>query len=127
MLLVEQGALAPGLPDDLLATAPIDAERAQAFAAVPAGASVVARFIDGAPAAIARRVGAGQVLAFASDPMVPSVLDGLRTSPVWWAPSTAGPAGRSTIRRGATGSRATRSPRLGEDAVTPEGARAGLP
>jgi hypothetical protein len=36
---------------------------------------VVARFIDGAPAAIARPVGAGRVLAFAADPMAPGVLD----------------------------------------------------
>ena len=48
---------------------------ARGFAAVPAGASVVARFIDGAPAAILRAVGAGRVLAFAADPMAPGALD----------------------------------------------------
>ena len=36
---------------------------------------MVARFIDGAPAAILRTVGAGRVLAFAADPMAPGVLD----------------------------------------------------
>ena len=74
ILEVGAGALAPGLPDDLLSI-PIDAPLARAFAAVPAGSAVVARFIDGAPAAIARQVGAGRVLAFAADPMTPSVLD----------------------------------------------------
>jgi Beta-galactosidase len=128
MLLVEQGALAPGLPDDLL-TAPIDAERAQAFAAVPAGASVVARFIDGAPAAIARRVGAGRVLAFASDPMVPSVLDEpqdlarLVGAIHRWAGGTLDhPAWRYRIPGDPQPARLP-----WEDAVTPEAARAGLP
>ena len=36
---------------------------------------MVARFLDGAPAAIVRPVGAGRVLAFSADPMAPSVLD----------------------------------------------------
>ena len=42
---------------------------------MPAGARVLARFIDGAPAALVRAVGAGRVVAFAADPMSPSVLD----------------------------------------------------
>jgi hypothetical protein len=71
---VEPGALGPGLPDDLL-SAPIDSPRRRAFSAVPGGARVVARFLDGAPAAILRPVGAGRVLAFSADPMVPSALD----------------------------------------------------
>ena len=75
VLEVQPGALGTGTPDDLL-TLPIDAARPRAFAAVPAGASVVARFIDGAPAAILRPVGAGRVLAFSADLMAPSVLDG---------------------------------------------------
>jgi hypothetical protein len=74
ILQVEPGALGAGIPDDLL-TVPLVAPGARGFAAVPAGASVVARFIDGAPAAILRRVGAGRVLAFAADPMAPAALD----------------------------------------------------
>lgn len=74
ILAVQPGALGAGAPDDLLSL-PIDAPRPRAFAAVPAGASVVARFIDGAPAAILNSVGAGRVLAFSADPMSPSVLD----------------------------------------------------
>ena len=74
MLQVDPGALAAGLPDDLL-TVPLVTPGARGFAAVPAGARVVARFIDGAPAAIVRPVGAGRVLAFAADPMGPAALD----------------------------------------------------
>lgn len=74
ILEVDPGVLAPGRPDDLL-TVPVDGPRPRAFAAVPPGASVVARFIDGAPAVLARQVGAGRVLAFAADVMAPSALD----------------------------------------------------
>ncbi|CAN0511894.1 unnamed protein product, partial [Phaeothamnion confervicola] len=74
ILQVPPGALGTGVPDDLLSL-PIDIPHARAFAAVPAGASVVARFVDGAPAAILNPVGAGRVLAFSADPMSPSVLD----------------------------------------------------
>lgn len=74
MLEVDPGALGAGVPDDLLSV-PVDGPRPRAFAAVPAGAGVVARFIDGAPAAILRPVGAGRVLAFAADVMAPSALD----------------------------------------------------
>jgi hypothetical protein len=74
MLEVDAGVLGPGLPADLLSVR-IDAPVARAFSGVPAGATVVARFIDGAPAAILRPVGAGRVLAFSADPMAPSVLD----------------------------------------------------
>ena len=83
----------------------------RAFASVPAGASVVARFIDGAPAAILRQVGAGRVLAFSADLMAPSVLDGPLDLARFvgdiqrWAGGT--PRRRP---RGATASRATRSP-----------------
>lgn len=75
VLEVQPGALGAGTPDDLL-TLPIDSAGPRAFASVPTGASVVARFIDGAPAAILRPVGAGRVLAFSADLMAPSVLDG---------------------------------------------------
>lgn len=74
LLEVAPGALGAGVPDDLLSV-PIDTPRPRGFAAVPAGASVVARFIDGAPAAFVRAVGAGRVLAFSADPMSPSALD----------------------------------------------------
>ena len=70
VLEVPQGALDGTAPDDLL-TVPLDAPRPRAFAAVPAGARVVARFIDGAPAALLRDVGRGRVLAWAADPMSP--------------------------------------------------------
>lgn len=74
MLLVEPGSLAPGLPADVLAV-PLDSTNRRAFAAVPAGAQVVARFADDAPAAISRRVGRGRVIAFASNLMAPPALD----------------------------------------------------
>jgi len=74
ILEVQPGALGAGAPDDLLSL-PVDAPRQRAFAGVPAGASVVARFLDGAPAAIVNPVGAGRVLAFSADLMSPSVLD----------------------------------------------------
>ncbi len=45
ILQVEAGALRAGVPDDLLSV-PIDAAQARAFAAVPAGASVLARFVE---------------------------------------------------------------------------------
>ena len=74
VLAVEPGALGAGAPDDLL-TLPVDTPRPRAFSAVPPGARVVARFLDGAPAAILNPVGAGRVLAFSADPMTPGVLD----------------------------------------------------
>ena len=75
VLEVQPGALGAGVPDDLL-DIPIDSPNPRAFASVPADATVVARFLDGAPAAILRQVGAGRVLAFSADPMAPGVLDG---------------------------------------------------
>lgn len=68
------GALGDGLPDDLL-TIPVDGTTRRAFAAVPDGATVVARYLDGQPSALVRPVGAGRVLAFAADLMAPSALD----------------------------------------------------
>ncbi len=128
ILQVDQGALGAGLPDDLLSV-PIDAVQARAFAGVPAGGSVVARFIDGAPAAIARPVGAGRVLAFASDPMVPSVLDEpldlarLAAAIHRWAGGALDhPAWRYRIPGDPQPTRLPWS-----DAVEPEAARAGLP
>ena len=74
VLLVQPDALAPGLPSDLL-TVPVDSADPHAFASVPAGATVLARFIDDAPAVITRTVGKGRVIAFAADPMSPQSLD----------------------------------------------------
>ncbi len=74
VLEVEAGALAAGSPSEIL-TLPIETKPSRAFAAVPAGSAVVARFIDGAPAAFVRPVGRGRVLAFASDLMSPAALD----------------------------------------------------
>ena len=89
----------------------------------------MARFIDGAPAAIARPVGAGRVLAFARDPMVPSVLDEpldlarLAAAIHRWAGGALDhPAWRYRIPGDP---QPTRLP--WEDAVEPEAARAGLP
>jgi hypothetical protein len=127
MLEVEPGALSPGAPGDLLSV-PVESTARRAFAAVPPGARVVARFIDGAPAAIARDVGAGRVLAFAADPMAPAVLDHpmdlvplVRDIHAW--------AG-GTLDHPAWGYRLPGDPDPGrlpwEDAVPPEAARAGL-
>src|SRR5262249_14356670 len=68
IVFVQPDALAEGLPGDLL-TLPMDSAINRAFAAVPAGATVVGRFIDDSPAIIERSVGRGRVVAFASDPM----------------------------------------------------------
>ena len=73
-LIAEGGALGPGAPGDLYEL-PVHADRARAFSSVPAGAQVVARFVDDAPAALLRTVGAGRVLAFSSDVMRPEMLD----------------------------------------------------
>jgi hypothetical protein len=72
-LRVEAGALGPGIPARALAV-PLAENAARAFSAVPAGAGVVARLPDGAPAALARTVGAGRVVAFASEVMSPAAL-----------------------------------------------------
>ncbi|MGI9540130.1 MAG: beta-galactosidase, partial [Miltoncostaeaceae bacterium] len=74
ILEVEGDALGAGLPADLLSV-PVETTPSRAFAAVPSDATVVARFIDGAPAALSRPVGSGRVLAFASDVMSPAALD----------------------------------------------------
>ena len=128
MLQVAAGRARPGAAGRPAQRA-LDADRAQAFAAVPAGSTVVARFIDGAPAAILRPVGAGRVLAFAADPMVPSVLDEpldlarLVGAIHRWAGGTVNhPAWRYRIPGDP---QPTRLP--WEDAVAPEAARAGLP
>ena len=71
---VAPGALAPTLPATPL-TVPAASTTGRFFAAVPADARVVGRFRDGTPALISRSVGAGRVLAFASDPMVPAALE----------------------------------------------------
>jgi hypothetical protein len=89
---------------------------------------VVARFIDGAPAALLRDVGRGRVLAFSADPMSPGVLDApldlarLAGDLQRWAGGTTGVA--------AWGYRIPGDPdpsRLPwEDAIEPGAARAGL-
>jgi Beta-galactosidase len=128
MLQVAPGALGAGLPDDLLSV-PIDAPLARAFAGVPAGASVIARFVDGSPAAIVRPVGAGRVLAFAADPMTASVLDEpldlarfVGAVHLWAGGSLDVPAWRYRIPGDP---RPTRLP--WGDAIDPASARAGLP
>lgn len=73
-LTVPAGALAAGAPARALAL-PLAARTRRAFSGLPAGASVIARYGDDAPAAISRAVGAGRVIAFAVDPMQPGVLD----------------------------------------------------
>jgi hypothetical protein len=70
-LVVAPSALAAGEPSEALVL-PVAKDGARAFGSVPAGASVVAAFRDGAPAAILRTVGAGRVLAFASQTMAPA-------------------------------------------------------
>jgi hypothetical protein len=74
VLLAEPGALGAGTPGELLEL-PIEAPTARAFASVPAGAGVVARFVDDAPAVITRPVGAGRVIAFATELLRPEALD----------------------------------------------------
>ena len=127
ILQVEPGALAAGIPDDLL-TVPLVAPGARGFAAVPAGASVVARFIDGAPAAVLRPVGAGRVLAFAADPMAPGALDDpmdlarlVADVHRWAGGSTAGPAWAYRLPGDPDPDRPP-----WEGAVPPEAARAGI-
>ena len=127
VLEVPQGALDGTAPDDLL-TVPLDAPRPRAFAAVPAGARVVARFVDGAPAALLRGVGRGRVLAWSADPMSPGALDApldlarLAGDLQRWAGGTTG--------NPAWGYRIPGDPdpaRLPwEDAIAPGDARAGL-
>ena len=73
-LLIEENALAPSVPAQSYEL-PIEAPEARAFSGVPTGAAVVARFVDDAPAALLRQVGAGQVLAFSSELMRPEMLD----------------------------------------------------
>ncbi len=73
-LLVEENALAPNVPAQSYEL-PIEAEEARAFSGVPTGASVLARFVDDAPAAISRTVGSGRVIAFSSELMRPEMLD----------------------------------------------------
>ena len=70
---VAAGALGPTLPATQL-TIPTASAHSRSFAALPENASVVGNFADGTPALISRPVGAGRVLAFATDPMVPSAL-----------------------------------------------------
>jgi Beta-galactosidase len=74
ILLAEPDGLTQGLPADLY-TIPVSSTDPRAFDRVPAGAKVLARFIDDAPAAIVRTVGRGRVIAFAADPMTPESLD----------------------------------------------------
>ena len=70
---MQKGALAANVPPDLYAL-PVDDKRTWAFSAVAPEARVVATHLDGAPAAVLRPVGRGQVLSFAADPMTPGSL-----------------------------------------------------
>ena len=73
VLLMQKGALGASVPPDLYAL-PVDDKRTWAFSAVAPEARVVATHLDGAPAAVLRPVGRGQVLSFAADPMTPGSL-----------------------------------------------------
>lgn len=73
VLRVAPGAFGAGAPADELML-PADATVRRAFAAVPEGATVLARFLDDAPAVISRPVGAGRVVAFSTDLMQPGSL-----------------------------------------------------
>jgi hypothetical protein len=70
---MRKGALGTATPPDLY-TIPVADRRSWAFTDVPAGATVVATHLDQRPAAVLRRVGKGQVLSFAADPMTPGSL-----------------------------------------------------
>lgn len=72
-LLVQKGALGPGVPSGLL-TLPVDDRRTWAFEDVAPGAVVVASHLDGRPAGVLRDVGRGRVLSFAADVMTPASL-----------------------------------------------------
>lgn len=72
-LRVPEGALGPGQPADELFV-PVYAGTARGFAGVPAGATVLARFLDDAPAVLSRPVGAGRVIAFSAQIMQPQLL-----------------------------------------------------
>jgi hypothetical protein len=74
VLLAEPDQIAPGQPADLL-TLPLDTDDRRAFSSVPPDATVLARFIDDAPAVMSRPVGAGRVIAFSSEVMAPAALD----------------------------------------------------
>jgi hypothetical protein len=74
LLEVDPDALSSGLPADELAV-PALSGSGHAFASTPADATVIARFIDGAPAAIVRPVGQGRVLAFSTQILRPEALD----------------------------------------------------
>lgn len=73
LIQVDADAIGEGVPDDDMFVPVLGRDR-YAFASVPAGASVVARFIDGRPAAVLRQVGQGRVLAFSAQIMRPESL-----------------------------------------------------
>ncbi len=72
-LRIPAGALGPGQPADEWFV-PLYAGTARAFAGVPADATVLARFLDDAPAVLSRPVGAGRVIAFSAQVTDPQVL-----------------------------------------------------
>jgi hypothetical protein len=74
LIRVELASLGAALPNEEL-YAPIDAGTARAFTTVPVGATVVARYLDEAPAVIARPVGKGRVLAAGADLMRPEAVE----------------------------------------------------
>lgn len=73
--LIQVGAesIGEGTPSDDL-FAPVLGRETYAFSSVPAGATVVARFVDGRPAAFLRQVGQGRVLAFSAQILRPESL-----------------------------------------------------
>ena len=72
-LLVQKGALGPGVPAGLL-TLPVDDQRSWVFEDVTPGATIVASHLDGRPAGVLRTVGSGRVLSFAAEVMSPASL-----------------------------------------------------
>lgn len=103
LLRVSAGALSTGRPADDLYVG-VEAEEARPFAAVPEGAQVIGGFLDGAPALIARRVGAGRVVAASVDLMRPgNLMDPLdlarlvRDLQVWAGGTVGHPAWEYTV------------------------------
>jgi Beta-galactosidase len=76
---VTADAFGPSLPADTVTVA-ASSRISRSFATLPSDATVVGRCTNGAAAVISRPLGAGRVIAFATDPMVPAALlqsDGL--------------------------------------------------
>lgn len=76
-IVVAPNALGTGLPAREL-TLPLAEGPRRAFATMPPGARVLARFPDGAPVVVEHDVGQGRVIAFATDVMQPGILTSSR-------------------------------------------------